>query len=498
MPAIYRDTACIALDLGAESGRAILGQLQSNHLSIKEIARFRNEPVFCDGGLHWDVPRLWQEIQSALHALDPHNIHQLDGVGVDTWGVDYALLGKNGILLENPYHYRDARTNGVMERVLQLLTPKEIYQTTGIQFLAFNTIYQLYTTRLQRPELLNAAEHMLTIPDLFNFWMTGKIVCEYTNASTTQFLDVHTRNWALPILQKLGIPTRILPKIIDPGTVVGNILPALAENNPVLANTRVVAPACHDTGSAFAAVESGQGTALISSGTWSLLGAGIPQPVVTEKARRLNFTNEGGVGGTVRLLKNITGLWLLERCRREWQNERLFPGFEILLAQAANQRSLQHFVVPDDPSFVLPQNMPEAIVAFCAKTGQSKPTSPAAITRCILESLAMRYRQVLEWLEDLSGFVFQEIRIVGGGSQNDLLNQFTADATGRRVLAGPVEATALGNLALQLIGIGAVPTLSEARAIIAKCFPARVFEPRHTDEWEKSYRKFCALTPDLN
>jgi rhamnulokinase len=494
MSTTHRDFTCLALDLGAESGRAILGRLKAGRLTIEEIARFRNEPVFYSGGLHWDAPRLWLEIRSALQSLASHGVDRLHAVGIDTWGVDYALLGENGALLENPFHYRDTRTNGVMDRALKILTQETVYRTTGIQFLPFNTLYQLYATQLQTPRLLGMAEHLITMPDLFNFWMTGQIACEHTNASTTQFLDVHKGKWSVEILEKLGIPTRILPRLIEPGTVVGNVLPQIAEGSRVLSGTRVIAPACHDTGSAFAAVETGKHTALISSGTWSLLGTELSSPVVTDAAMNLNFTNEAGVAGSVRLLKNITGLWLLERCRRDWQNQGSVHGYEELLAQASAEPPLQHLVVPDDSSFVLPQNMPQAIAAFCVKTGQSKPDSPGAMTRCILESLALRYRHVLESLEGLVGTTFHEIRVVGGGSRNDMLNQFAADATGRRVLAGPAEATALGNLAMQMVGTGAVESLAEARSIIAACFPPRVFEPHYSRQWEKAYENFCSLT----
>jgi rhamnulokinase len=484
----------LAFDLGAESGRGILGRFHSGQLSIEEIGRFRNKPVIENGGLHWDVPSLWREMKSILSSIGTRGVEHLDGIGVDTWGVDYALLGKNGVLLENPFHYRDTRTEGVMDRVLDILPPKTIYCATGIQFLPFNTLYQLYATQRQTARIFEMAEHLVTVPDLFNFWLTGKIVCERSNASTTQFLDVHRREWSRDILHKLGIPTHMLPPLVEAGTILGKLLPELAAGNEPLSYTSVIAPACHDTGSAFAAVHSGKNVALISSGTWSLLGTELSAPIVTDEARRLNFTNEGGVGGTVRLLKNICGLWLLERCRKEWQNEAKATEYQELLAQAAAEPPLQHLVNPDDRSFVLPQHMPHAISEFCSRSGQSKPTGPGQVTRAILESLALKYRQVLESLESLVGTKFQEIRIVGGGSRIDLLNQFTADATGRRVLAGPVEATALGNLAMQIVATGAVASLSEARNLISTSFPARVFEPRNTDRWDEAYGRFLALS----
>src|ERR1700676_2068110 len=484
----------LAFDLGAESGRAILGRLEFGRLSIEENGRFRNDPVIYKGGLHWHVLGLWLEMRAVLRSIGSHGVNRLDGVGVDTWGVDYALLGDSGALLENPFHYRDRRTDGVMDRALQILTPEMVYGITGIQFLPFNTLYQLYSTLLLTPHTLEIAEHFVTVPDLFNFWLTGKILCERTNASTTQFLDVHKREWSAEILQKLGIPTRMLPPLVEAGTILGNLLPELAAGNDALSGTSVIAPACHDTGSAFAAVHSGKTAALISSGTWSLLGTELGGPIVSDEARRLNFTNEGGVGGTVRLLKNICGLWLLERCRKDWQSEGKSIEYEELLAQAAAEPPMQHLVNPDDSSFVLPQHMPQAIAAFCAKSGQSKPIGQGLVTRTILESLALKYRQVLESLESLVGKKFQEIRIVGGGSRIDMLNQFTADATRLRVLAGPVEATALGNLAMQMVATGAVASLSEARDIISTSFPSRVFEPKDTDRWEEAFRRFRALS----
>jgi rhamnulokinase len=484
----------LAFDLGAESGRAILGRLESGRLSIEEIGRFRNEPVVSNGGLHWDVPRLWLDMRTILRSVGSRGLDRLDGIGVDTWGVDYALLGKSGALLENPFHYRDHRTDGVMQRALQILTPEMAYGVTGIQFLPFNTLYQLYATQLLTPLMLEMAEHFVTVPDLFNFWLTGKIVSEHTNASTTQFLDVHTRKWSVEILDKLGIPTRMLPPLVEAGTIVGSLLPDLAAGIDALSGTSVIAPACHDTGSAFAAVPSGKNVALISSGTWSLLGTELSSAIVSDQARRLNFTNEGGVGGTVRLLKNICGLWLLERCRKDWHSEGKPHQYEELLAEAAAEPPLRHLIDPDDTSFVLPPDMPQAIATFCRKSGPSRPLGPGPVTRTILESLALKYRQVLESLESLVGRKFQEIRVVGGGSRNDLLNQFTADATGRRVLAGPVEATALGNLVMQMLATRAVASLNEAREIIATCFPARLFEPKNTDRWEEAYQRFRALT----
>ncbi|MGB6429834.1 MAG: rhamnulokinase family protein [Candidatus Acidiferrales bacterium] len=491
-----RDATCLAFDLGAESGRAIIGRLRSGKLSIEELRRFRNEPVRYHGGLHWDAPRLWLEMQAALAALPSAGAADaIDSIAVDTWGVDYALLGENGELLGNPHHYRDARTDGVMQRVQKQLTPEFIYRITGIQFLPFNTLFQLAAAAERTPRLLALAQHLVTMPDLFHFWMTGKAVCEYTNASTTQFLDIHTHAWSTELLAKLGIPTHFLSPLVEAGTVLGPLVPdCVARASSALARTVVVAPACHDTGSAFAAVHSGARTALLSSGTWSLLGTECAKPVVSDEALRLNFTNEGGVFGTIRLLKNITGMWLLESCRRSWaaSHDKEFAHGD-LLAEAAAAPPLRHLLDPDDPSFSHPPDMPAAIDAFCQRTGQPTPVAPGACARAVLESLALKYRVVLEALEKLAGAKFEELRIVGGGSQNDLLNQFAADATGRRVVAGPVEATALGNIAIQLVGTAAVADLAQARELIAASFPPRIFEPRHTAPWDNAYRNFKSL-----
>ena len=487
MPSARSNWTFLAFDLGAESGRAILGRLRSDHMTVEEIHRFPNQPVFYNGGLHWDAPRLWHEMQTALRWVAAHGVGQLDSTGVDTWGVDYALLGDNGALLGNPFHYRDGRTEGVMQRVQASLGAERIYRTTGIQFLPFNTLYQLSAAALTTPDLLATARSLVTMPDLFHFWMTGRIACEYTNASTTQFLDVHTRKWAVDLLRDAGIPTHFLAPLIEPGEVLGQLRTDPGAPSGALARTVVIAPACHDTGSAFASVYSGEKIALLSSGTWSLLGVEWPRPVVTDDAYRLNFTNEGGVNGTVRLLKNITGMWLLESCRRAWQARGEDYSHGQLAAMAAGEKPLQHLLDPDDPTFALPQDMTAAIAAFCARTGQPSPQTPGAFTRAILESLALKYRAVLESLERVAGAKFEEIRIVGGGSQNETLNQFTADATCRRVLAGPAEATALGNLAMQMVGAGAVASLADARDLIAQSFPARVFEPNNSARWENAF-----------
>lgn len=475
----------LAFDLGAESGRAILGRLRGELLDIREIHRFPNEPVRQHRALQWDILRLWLEMR---RALDQVGSDRIDSLGVDAWGCDYALLGEQGQLLQNPYHYRDARTDGMVSAVLQRVPAEEIYSVTGIQFIQINSLYQLYAACRATPKLIDAAMSFLTVPDLLNFWLTGRVAAEYTNATTTQLIDARSRRWAVGLLEQLGIPTRLMPEIVEPGTVLGQLG---AEASSALAGTPVVAPACHDTGSAVASIAGGGHRAFLSSGTWSLLGTEIPAPIITPRARELNFTNEGGVSGTIRLLKNIAGMWLLQACRRAWASERAAFGYDELLAAAADDRyAFKALFDPDYQGFLHPRSMPEAIAQYCDETGQQEPDGPPAFTRAILESLAFKYRVVIESLQQLTGQPIAEIQIVGGGSRNRLLNQFTADATGCTVLAGPVEATALGNIAVQMVGTGAMGSLAEARRLIERSFPVERFEPADQERWNSHYRRF--------
>jgi rhamnulokinase len=475
----------LAFDLGAESGRAIAARLDAGVLSVREVCRFANEPVRENGALRWDVLRLWLEI---TRALDRAGHTRFDSVAVDGWGVDYALLGERGNLLENPYHYRDRRNEGMMAEVFERVGREHIYAITGIQFLQINTLFQLYAACLNTPKVIDAAHALATVPDLFNYWLTGELVCEYTNATTTQFVDARERRWAVGLLDEIGLPTRLLQPIVQPGTLVGAVRPAVSSS---FAGVPVIAPACHDTASAVASVRVGRHTAFLSSGTWSLLGIEVAAPVITAKARDLNFTNEGGVCGTIRLLKNINGLWLLQACRRVWEAQgAAHPYDELLAAAADSQLAFRSLIDPDHQTFLNPSDMPAAIAAYCRQTGQPEPDSHAAFTRAILESLAMKYRLVLGWLEELTGERITELRVIGGGSRNRLLNQLAADATGRTVLAGPVEATSLGNIAMQMVATGAVSSLAEARQIIERAFPADRFEPAAPERWDGPYRRF--------
>jgi rhamnulokinase len=486
MPNLPHSKPYLAFDFGAESGRAVLARLQSGILTTEEVLRFQNEPVEYGGSLHWDVPRLWLEVRKSLACVEQV---ELAGIGVDAWGVDYALLGERGELLQNPYHYRDRRTQGIMEEVFRKVPREEIYEATGIQFLSINTLYQLFAAQRETPTILAAAKQLLTIPDLFNYWLTGHAVCEFTNATTTQLVDPFRRGWATGLMQKIGLRPELPARIVEPGTIIGTLLPSVARNS-TLARTPVIAPACHDTGSAVAAITACDGTAFLSSGTWSLIGTELDAPVVTPQALKLNFTNEGGVNGTTRLLKNVMGLWMLQGCRNYWCTKGQSAEYRELVELAGREPAFKHLVDPDDECFLRPANMSAAIDDFCRKTNQPTPLSPGAYVRCIMESLALKYRRVLGSLEQLCGKHIEQIRVIGGGSKNRLLNQFTADATGKRVLAGPAEATALGNVAIQILATGGAASLQEVRAIVDRSFPTEVFEPLETDKWERQTERF--------
>ena len=486
MPNSSHSKPYLAFDFGAESGRAVVGHLQSGILTTTEVHRFHNEPVEYGASLHWDAPRLWFEVRKALECVEQE---ELAGIGVDAWGVDYALLGERGELLQNPYHYRDGRTQGVMEEIFHKVPKEEIYRTTGIQFMSINTLYQLIAAQRDTPSIVAAAKQLLTIPDLFNFWLTGNAVCEFTNATTTQMVEPVRRTWAVDLMQRLGLRSDLPAAIVEPGTVVGTLRSSLVQNS-LLAATPVIAPACHDTGSAVASITARDGTAFLSSGTWSLIGTELDAPIVTPQALKLNFTNEGGVNGTTRLLKNVMGLWMLQGCRTCWSARGRSSDYQELIDLATGEAAFGYLVDPDDESFLRAADMPAAIDEFCKKTHQPVPATEGAYVRCVLESLALKYRLVLGNLEHLCGKRIEQIRVIGGGSKNRLLNQFTADATGRRVLAGPPEATALGNLAIQILATGDASSLQEVRGIIDRSFPTEVFEPRDTDKWLRHAERF--------
>ncbi len=479
-----------AIDLGAESGRVMVGTLADRRLTLTEAHRFANGPVRVGNALHWDVLRLWGEIKRGL-TIAAQQYGPPASIGVDTWGVDFALLDGHDELLGNPRHYRDAWTEGMLEAAFEVVPREEVFAATGVQFMRLNTLYQLLAMQRADSQQLAAARTLLTIPDLFNFWLTGRKVCEFTNATTTQCFDPRARAWARPLLRRFGLPTDLFGEIVPPGTVVGSLLPAVADE--VGFSTKVVAPACHDTGSAVVAVPAeGDGHAYLSSGTWSLMGIEVAEPIINERTLALNFTNEGGVG-MIRLLKNIMGLWLVQECRRAWQRAGSDLSYDDLTRLAEAAPPLASLVDPDDADFVAPADMPAALAAYCLRTGQPVPGTPGELVRCALESLAMKYRWTLERLDELAGRRHEVIHIVGGGSQNRLLNQFTAEATGRRVVAGPVEATAIGNVLMQAIALGRLASVAEARAIVRASFAVETFEPRGGEEWERAGARWARL-----
>jgi rhamnulokinase len=483
----------LAFDLGAESGRAVLARLEAGIVRMDEVHRFPNTPLAEAGTLRWDVHALWREMRHALALVGGAT---LSGIAVDSWGVDYALLDAQGELLENPWHYRDARNAPAMADALEIVSRDDIYAATGVQFMPINTIYQLFAATRQTASRIASAERFVMIPDLFNHWLTGEVCCEYTDASTTQLVNPRTRTWAVDVMERLNLPTRLAAPIVEAGSIIGPIRADVAAGG-ALAGTPVIASASHDTASAVAAITARDGTAFISSGTWSLVGTELDEPVLTSRAMRLNFSNEGGVEGTTRLLKNVMGLWLLQGCRRSWaQQDRRFTYGELMEA-AAREQAFRHLVDPDDSSFSNPGDMPGAIDRFLRKTDQPTPATPGAYARAVFDSLALKYRIVIRDLQSLIEHPIARIRVIGGGSQNALLNQLTADATGLPVVAGPVEATALGNVAVQMLATGEATSLAEARAIIDRSIPTTVFTPRDVDAWNREairFQQYCGLT----
>lgn len=472
----------LAIDLGAESGRAVLGRLSGGRLELEELHRFPNGPVRIHDALYWDTLRLWQEIQQGISiAADKHQL-KLDGIGVDTWGVDFGLLGPDGLLIDSPRHYRDRRTHGVMEKLFERVPRDEVFGYTGIQFMHLNTLYQLYAMKLAGSPALAAADRLLNMPDLFNYWLTGEAKSERTIASTTQFFDPRSMTWATELFRRLELPSRLLGPTVAPGTLLGPMLDA--------PHAPVYATAGHDTAAAVAAVPADDGEAwcYISSGTWSLLGVERMQPSINSECLAFGCTNEVGVGGRIRLLKNIAGLWLLQECRRAWEREGSRYSYQQLTAMAAEARPFAAVLDPD--AFHDPDEMPRQIADYCRNTGQEPPRTHAEYARTILESLALRYRQVLENLERLTRRKIETIHIVGGGSRNTVLNQLAADATARPVVAGPAEATAAGNILVQAMGAGELASLEEVRSVVRRSFAPERFEPRPTSEWTRAYERF--------
>jgi len=479
-------TDYLALDLGAESGRAIVATLAGDKLTLHEVHRFSNGPVQLPDGIHWDVLRLWSEIKTGIASAVKQGI-QLDGIGLDTWGVDFALLDKNNALLANPFHYRDARTDGMVDEAFKRMSRAEIFANTGIQFMQINTLYQLLAMSMQKSPVLDIAKTYVSIPDLFNYWLSGEITNEFTHATTTQGLDPRTRDWATPVLNAMDIPTHLFKPVTAPGTRLGTLLKPIAEETGV-GGVRIVVPACHDTGSAVAAVPAQSNDfAWISSGTWSIMGVETHEPCLTEKALGYNFTNEGGVLDTWRLSKSLMGLWLVQECKRTWIHQGEELSYDEITRLAAEANPFLAVIDLDDPRFLYPGEMPERIQKYCADTNQTVPVTKGEIVRVALESLALKYREVLQQVEDLTGNRYEPIHIIGGGTKNKLLNQFTADCTGRFVVTGPVEATAIGNVLMQAYGLGHLNSLADLRSVVRASYAPETYQPGNRDRWDEAY-----------
>jgi len=478
----------LAFDLGAESGRAMLGRLDNGRLELAERHRFANPTGKMHGHLHWNLLAQWEELKTGLRKTAGDG--RMNGIGVDTWGVDFGLVGPGGEILSNPVMYRDSRTDGVMEKTFKIVGREKIFKATGLQFMQLNTLFQLMAMKFAGSKLLETAETMLLMPDLFHYLFCGVRKSEQSIASSTQMYDPVKQNWAEEMLQDLNLPSRLLAPIVPSATVLGELLPSVAEECDV-GRTFIIAPGSHDTASAVAAVPAeGDGWCYISSGTWSLMGLELDEPVITDKSLAYNYTNEIGVSGKVRFLKNIMGLWLVQECRRQWQSQGKEYSYAELTSMAAQSPGLGALVDPEYPPFLSPGDMLGKIEKFCRETKQTPPANPGQFVRTCLDSLALTYRRALAGMEDVTGRKIQVIHIVGGGCQNELLNQMTADACGLPVVAGPVEATAAGNILTQAMAVGTLKSLADIRAVVRRSFEVKRYEPREMRKWDGAYQRY--------
>ncbi len=490
--------AHLALDLGAESGRAILGVLKNERLTLHELHRFANVPQQLNTGSHWNLDALWENVKESVRRASwftaDHDL-KFVSVGVDSWGCDYGLIDADGAIIEPPHCYRDERNAAAYAKTTDAIGKNVLYETTGIQFMRFNTLYQLVAARDADPDMLARADKLLFMADLMHYWLTGSAVVESTLASTSQMIDPRNGSWANSIVQAAGLPTHMLSEIVPAATTLGSLRDELALELGVKDSLSVIAPAAHDTGSAVAAVPADENTewCYISNGTWSPLGAELHDPVLTDKARAASFTNEGGVAGTIRFLKNITGLWLVQQCRREFAESGSVFDYDALTELAAQAEQFRTIVDPAHGPFAVPGRMLEKIEEFALSTKQPAPTGPGEYVRCCLESLALACRYTLDLLEDVLGRRFDVVHVVGGGARNLLLNQMIANATGRKVIVGPIEAAAVGNVLVQAMGGGAISDLSQLRRIVSLSFEPRTYTPIDSSVWETAYKRYRDL-----
>ena len=481
-----------AFDLGATSGRSILGILKDGKLELKELTRFPNKIIRIHDKYYWDIFALYDALKEGLSVAASQNI-KLDAIGIDTWGVDFVYLGEDGTIISQPRSYRDPYTNGKPEEYFKIISKKEVYDLTGIQIMNFNSLYQLYAAKSENSSALNAAKDILFMPDALSYLLTGKKVCEYTIASTSQMLNPKTKNFEPKLLEAIGVDPSIVQPIVMPGEIIGYLTDNIVKECG-LDKTPVIAVAGHDTGSAVAAVPAeNENFAYLSSGTWSLMGIEVKDPIINEDSYEMNFTNEGGVDGTTRFLKNITGMWLLEQCRKEWESAGKKYSYPEIVALSDSVDGFQALIEPDDPSFANPESMTAAIVDYCVRTRQKAPVTHAEFIRCIFDSLALKYRLVLNSLQKVAPFKIEKLHVIGGGSQNKLLNQFTANSIGIPVVAGPSEATAIGNVMMQAKGLGIVNSLHEMREVIKNSVTPDIYLPQDAEAWKKAFEKFVQI-----
>jgi len=487
----------IAFDLGAESGRCVVGELKQDILELHEIHRFPTHTVTYNRDLYWDILAVFEEMKIGLSRAVQKFGANFDGISVDTWGVDYVLLDRGGRLLGYPHHYRSSRSDGMMEKAFEVVPKEEIYSCTGIQFMQINTLYQLLSEKEQQLNLLDVADHFLLMPDFFHYVLSGRKKAEYTIVSTTQLSDPRSRNWSWELIQRLGLPERIFLEVVEPGTVLGCLLPELAEKTGIQAQTPVIAGASHDTAAAVASVPASQGSwAYLSSGTWSLMGVELESPLINQQSLMRNFTNEGGVLGTTRFLRNIMGFWILQECRRAWEKDGKAYDYSTLVRFASQEQPVEAWVDPNDTRFLQPGDMPEKILSFLKETGQTRKNEIAWITRCILESLAFKYRMTFIELEELTGKPIERLHVVGGGIRNELLCQMTADAINREVVAGPVEGTVVGNIGMQAIATGHLTGIEVLRNVVRKSFDLKSYQPKEPAYWEKHEKFYRSLSAE--
>ena len=480
---------CLAVDLGAGSGRVVAGIYNGTRLELSELNRFPNDPIKLAESWHWDIERLFTNIKQGIGLAVKKYGADVVSVGVDTWGVDYGLLDARGKLLIAPYQYRDRRTQGMEEEAFRHMPRREIYERTGIQFMFFNTLFQLLAEARHKTEMEKAAQ-LLFMPDLIHFFLTGIAANERSIASTSQLLNPKTQTWEHNLIKAMGLPERIFGKLVDAGTVLGELQSSVASETGAK-KLKVITPAGHDTASAVVGVPADEPEPVfLSSGTWSLMGRELSRPVISDASFAATFSNEGGVFGTTRFLKNIAGMWLLQECKRAWDAAGKSLSYDDLENGAQQAAPFTSLIDPDAPDFQAPADMPAAITAFCQRTGQPAPADPGAFTRVIFESLALKYRFVKESLARITGKPIDRVHIVGGGCKNQILNQFAADAMNCRILAGPVEATSIGNIVMQLFALGEVRSLAEGRALVRRSVEPKVFEPKNTAVWDAAYARF--------